>query len=107
MKIPPPHLDDRAKAAVKGTAPRGLDYVNLPPHYRIALQHAGRPVWQIDGTVVQAADRPVSIVVKTITASMRQAGDVIKAGLVFESPQKLAKRDLAFPSHDKIHRSRS
>src|SRR5262249_31785788 len=103
MKIAPPHLDDRAEAAIEGAPARGLDYINLSPQHGVAIEYSSAAVGQLDLVTIQAVDCTSAVVMPAISLAVRQSNDPIACAAVLNRAQQLSKCDFPLAADDKIH----
>src|SRR5215469_4082753 len=104
MEVAPTHSDDRAEAAIEGTATRGLDHVDWLAQHGVALEHARATFGKAYVAVVKSVHRPLRIV-PPITGwlAVRQSADGFKCPAVLQSAYQLAKGHFAFAADDEIH----
>src|ERR1700737_1932290 len=103
VKVASAHFDDRAETTVVGATARGLDHIDLASEQRIAFEHAGFTIGQADLIAFQPMYRPAGVAEPPIADAVRKAGDPTEISTLIRGPQKFAKRDLAFATHDEIH----
>ena len=104
VEVAPAHLDDRAEAAVEGAAARGLDDVDLAAEQRVAGEHAGAAVRQLDVGSSRPADRARRGVCANAVGRRRYDSPAIAASrrAVLERAQQLAEREVAFAADDEV-----
>src|SRR5208337_1634428 len=87
MKVAAAHLDDGAETAIEGAPARGLDDVHLPPHHRVAVQHARAALWQAYFVALKAMHRTRRVLMPAVARAIRQALDSVASFAALQRAQ--------------------
>src|SRR6202034_1077578 len=99
MEVAAAHLDERAEAAIEGTAARSLDHIHLPPHQRVSLQNASIAVRRTDLLIVKPVRRTAWVVHPVLAISIRKPRNSLDPGSLFDRAQQFTEGNLPFAAH--------
>ena len=106
VEVTAAHRDDRAEAAVEGTAARRLHDIHLAAKHGVAGQHARPAPRRRNRAVLDRCDRAGTGLPVPVSMPVHETVDVREWCARLERPYEVTERRLSFTSHDRIHANR-